>query len=183
MKKQVSYQELDSALHQMGAQISAAETHGLLTGMLCLLNDSQTPVWRATLVESLDCGQPNDKQWKLFDQLVAVMREKFSHLNFDFELMLPDEDVDLKQRVIALGEWCRGYLSGLGMVGMSSEDLKNEIVKELVDDLSKIAQVSLGKKASAEDEDNYIEIVEFVRIAVQNIQLELKRVDDQPVLH
>lgn len=183
MKKQVSYQELDHCLQELGAQISPAETHGLLTGIICLLNDNQDAIWRATLLESLDCEQPNKRQWKILDRIVDSMRAKFIKLNFDFDLMLPSDETPLNERVLELGHWCRGFLSGLGMVGITSEDLKNEVVKELVDDLSKIAHVSMGKKASEEDEDNFIEIVEYVRMAVQNIQLELKKVDEQPILH
>lgn len=183
MTKQITYEELENTLQQMGAQISAAETHGLLTGMVCLTNNSKDSVWHAALLECLDCKKPTEKQWKMFEKIVTNLRNNFAKLNFDFDILLPNENAGLKERVNALGLWCRGYLSGLGLVGITSEDLNNEIVKELVDDLSKIAHVSMGKKATDKDEDNFIEIVEYVRIAVQNIQLELQNSDKQQILH
>lgn len=177
MTKAISYSKLESTLSKLGAQMNAAETHGLLTGMLTLANPAKTDTWRATLLENLDCADPDEKQWGIFSATSSQIMQDFTDPNFAFKLMLPGDNLPLEDRIDALGYWCRGYLSGLGLIGITQDDLTNPIVKELVQDLSQIAHVSMETDASDEDENNFMELVEFVRVAVQNIQIELQGLD------
>jgi len=104
-------------------------------------------------------------------------------LDFGFNMLLPKDDDELSLRLEAISGWCRGYLSGLGLVGITDQDLKNDTVKEIVQDLSQIAHVSIDTDDTDEDESNYMELVEYVRIAVQNLQLELNDDESEKVLH
>lgn len=184
MTKKVSYAELEQIMHELGAQVCAAEAHGLLVGMSCL---ARQPIkeedWRVALTETLDCKPPTQKQWDKFKKVTEQISDEFNHLNFAFSILLPDDEEDLADRVAALGYWCRGYLSGLGLVGITSDDLKNDIVKELIHDISQIAHINMDTDASEDDEFNYMEIVEYVRIAVQNIRVELQGTEEQKMIH
>lgn len=175
MTKKIAYVQLEETLNELKAQINAAEVHGLLLGMLCLAKKPiSEPTIQASLVENLDCLTPTKKQAKIFSKLITQITNDLTGVSFGLNLLLPDDNDSLEERLIALGYWCRGYLSGLGLVGITSDDLKNnDIVKELVHDLSQIAHVNMDTDGSEEDEQNYMELVEYVRIAVQNINLEL----------
>jgi len=183
MSKVATYTKLQSILTKLGSQVTAAETHGLLTGMLSVTQPKQETAWRKLLLESLDCSPPTKPQWDTISKAGTQIIDSFRGLKFTFNLLLPDDSVPLEERIDALGYWCRGYLSGLGLFGLSSEDLKNEVVKELISDLSQIAHISMETDSSDEDENNYLELVEFVRIAVQNIQMELQGSDQKQLLH
>lgn len=185
--KEVSYTALESTLHKLGAQLSAAETHGLLTGMLSLAklsknNPSKKGSWQTALLENLDCSPPNKSQWGVLDATSNQILAEFDENNEVFKLLLPNDRAPLSERIDALGYWCRGYLSGLGLVGVTEADLQNTVIKELIQDLSQIAHVSVETDADEEDEHNYMELVEYVRVAVHNIQLELKA-QGSKVLH
>lgn len=173
MSRSVSYNALESTLTKLGAQLNAAETHGLMTGMLSL-SSNKSDGWRSTLLENLDCDTPTKSQWNIISATSTQIVQDFSEHNFGFKLLLPGDNFPLAERIDALGYWCRGYLSGLGLVGITKEDLANNVIKELVNDLSQIAHISMETDASEEDESNFMELVEFVRVAVHNIQLELK---------
>lgn len=184
MARSVSYSKLENTLNKLGSQLTAAETHGLLTGMLSLTKPMKEDVWRAALLENLDCAQsPTKGQWGVLTAAGDEIRQEFDQPSFGFQLLLPSDATALEQRIDALGYWCRGYLSGLGLVGVTKEDLENDVIKELVHDLSQIAHVSVETDASEDDEHNYVELVEYVRIAVQNIQQELKDVQQSKILH
>jgi uncharacterized protein YgfB (UPF0149 family) len=183
MAKKVAYLQLKEALSKLDAQISAAETHGLLVGLLCLSPAMQESVLREILIENLDCRQPTKTEWKIFTKLCTEISTDLIKKSFMFKPLLPDDDAALEERLAALGNWCRGYLSGLGLVGISGEDLKNVVVRELISDLSQIAHVDMTTDESDEDEHNYTELVEYVRIAVQNVQAELHAVEQQQILH
>jgi len=184
MSKQVSYSKLDTTLKKLGAHIGAAETHGMLTGILSLgkklpsASDLQT-----MLLENLDCKKPSTKQWQIFMDAGQDILDQMKDLDFGFNMLLPKDDDELSLRLEAISGWCRGYLSGLGLVGITDQDLKNDTVKEIVQDLSQIAHVSIDTDDTDEDESNYMELVEYVRIAVQNLQLELNDDESEKVLH
>jgi yecA family protein len=183
MARSVSYSKLESTLNKLGAQLTAAETHGLLTGMLSLTKPLKEDAWRAAVLENLDCAQPTKGQWGVLSAASDEIKQEFEHPSFGFKMLLPNDNTALDQRIDALGYWCRGYLSGLGLVGITKEDLENDVIKELVHDLSQIAHVSVETDASDDDEHNYVELVEYVRVAVQNIQHELKDVQQSKILH
>lgn len=183
MARSVSYTKLENTLNKLGSQLTAAETHGLLAGMLSLTKPAKEEIWRAALLENLDCTQPSKGQWGVLSEASDEIRREFENPSFAFQLLLPSDNSDLERRIDALGYWCRGYLSGLGLVGVTKEDLENDVIKELVHDLSQIAHVSIATDASEDDEHNYVELVEYVRVAVQSIQLELKDVQKSKILH
>ncbi len=178
----ITYKKLESTLSQLGAQLNAAETHGLLTGMMSVQKPTKESIWRSAIIENLDCGEPTKKQWTILDDTKDQIATNFKDLEFNFKILLPDDENELADRLDALGYWCRGYLCGLGLIGVTKDDLSNHVVKELVSDLSQIAHVSVETDASEEDEHNFMELVEFVRVAVQNIQLELNQ-HDNTMLH
>lgn len=183
MARSVSYSKLESTLNKLGSQLTAAETHGLLTGMLSLIKPMKEDAWRTALLENLDCTQPTKGQWGVLSAASDEIKHEFEDPSFGFQLLLPNDTAALEQRIDALGYWCRGYLSGLGLVGITKEDLENDVIKELVHDLSQIAHVSVETDASEDDEHNYFELVEYVRVAVQNIQHELRDTQKSKILH
>lgn len=183
MTKPISYSKLETTLQKLGAQLNAAETHGLLTGMLSITKSTKPETWRNTLLENLDCETPTKTQWDILNATSEQILQDFTSSDFTFNLLLPKDNLPLNDRLDALCLWCRGYLSGLGLVGITKEDLANDTVKELVSDISQIAHVGIETDASEEDEHNYMELVEYVRVAAQNIQVELKSTEHSRMLH
>lgn len=180
MTKQITYTDLDRVLQELDAQMSASEVHGIISGMLCISSPKDSKVWKASLQDILAC-KPDATQWAIFTKLKNKIQ---SNLQQDVgALMLPDDEVALTTRLQSLADWVNGFLSGVALVGMSAEDLANPVVKELVDDLSQIAKLSPSTDASEEDEKNFAEIVEYVRIAMQNLYIELQSGQEHKILH
>jgi uncharacterized protein len=173
MTKQITYNDLELVLQDLDAQLSVAETHGLLTGMLCVAEPKDATAWKSALLEVLDCAKPERQQWAVFTKLRNKISKDFTKDKLSV-LFLPDDDAPLTQRLQALADWVSGFLSGMAMMGVSAADLANPVVKELVEDLTQIAKLSPKTDDSEEDEKNFAEIVEYVRIATQNIYIELQ---------
>jgi len=101
-----------------------------------------------------------------------------------FELLLPDDDDSLHERIETLSRWCQNYLSGLGQSGLSGDATLAEDVSEAMRDLAAIAMADSGNSddeldpyASSideQDEVSFFELVEYVRVAVTLIYAELK---------
>ena len=73
---------------------------------------------------------------------------------------------------MSVGDWCTNYLSGLGD-GMGAEFEVSEDGKEALQDISAIGQISTDFDSDEESEEDgekdYLELVEYIRIAVQLI--------------
>ena len=78
-------------------------------------------------------------------------------------LLLPDDEAPLAQRAVALGQWCQGFLAGFGLTARDGA-LSAEAM-EVLQDLSAIAQVQSALEESEDGESDYMEVMEYLRVA------------------
>ena len=78
-------------------------------------------------------------------------------------LLLPSDDVPLAERAAALGEWCQGFLAGFGL-NYRDNALSLE-GKEVLNDLAAISQVQDALEESEDGEGDYMEVMEYLRVA------------------
>ena len=62
-------------------------------------------------------------------------------ISFLFQPLLPDDELPLTERLVAVGDWCSNYISGLGE-GMGAEFEVSVDGKEALEDLAAIGQIS-----------------------------------------
>jgi uncharacterized protein YgfB (UPF0149 family) len=92
----------------------------------------------------------------------------------DFAPLLPDDDTPLRERADALSLWCQGFLYGLGSGTTPDPGKVSSEAGEIIRDLTEITHV--GVEADEENEENeaaFAEVVEFVRVGVQLLFVEL----------
>ena len=89
-------------------------------------------------------------------------------ISFLFQPILPDDELPLPERLVAVGAWCSNYISGLGE-GMSAEFDVSEDAKEALQDIAAIGQISVDFETDDDGERDYAELIEYIRIAVQLI--------------
>jgi uncharacterized protein len=87
--------------------------------------------------------------------------------------LLPDDDAPLARRAEALAQWCQGFLYGFGSVAGTQRNLPAQ-VDEVLKDLTQISRASAGdSEPTDDDEEDYVEIVEYVRVGAQLVHDEL----------
>ncbi|OUS10104.1 hypothetical protein A9Q90_02010 [Gammaproteobacteria bacterium 54_18_T64] len=121
---------------------------------------------------------------QLFRDTAAQLEDS----NGVFELLLPDDDDSLYERIETLSHWCQNYLSGLGQSGLSGDSPLAEYVSEAMRDLAAIAMADSGDRddeldpytssIDEEDEASFFALVEYVRVAVTLIYAEIKQMSD-----
>ena len=79
-------------------------------------------------------------------------------------LLLPTDDAPLAERAAALGQWCQGFLTGFGLNSRDSSALSTEAT-EVLQDLAAIAQVQDALEESDDGESDYMEVMEYLRVA------------------
>ncbi|NBU24448.1 MAG: M24 family metallopeptidase, partial [Gammaproteobacteria bacterium] len=85
--------------------------------------------------------------------LYRATREALAAGQLQFEPLLPDDDAPLAERAQALGEFCQGFLYGLGTSALPDPESLPEQVAEIVRDLGAITRVGTDPEESEEDNE------------------------------
>ena len=120
--------------------------------------------------------------------------EQMNDHNIEFELMLPDDDDDLEDRVEALGTWCQGFVYGLALGGIKEDTELPDNSKELIQDIVEIsragyvvdeeAEVAVAEENNnEEDEVAFMEVSEYVRMGILLVYEELQPLQSSQTVH
>lgn len=103
----------------------------------------------------------------MLNMLCAYTETRLAGRESEFELLLPDENGALEQRVNALADFCRGFLLGLVAGGVTELSALPADAREVVEDFMKIAEAEADGRTSDVEEKAFTEIAEYVRTGVQ----------------
>ena len=164
----ITFNELSQALASAGCQTEAAECHATLAGLACagpLPGD-----WMAQITGG---GDSLDQCRETVETLRVGVLEDLAGEEMEFELLLPIDEVELSERTEALAHWCQGFIYGLTLGGIKTGQALPGDVAEVVSDFAKLAEAEHAGDASEEDEKNYVEVCEYVRVGAQLVYEEL----------
>lgn len=178
-----TFDELQRALAQSHALTDAAEAHGTLAGVLCATSCSLADWLAEILPDGRAEGFVAEQLREVFDTTAGALGDG----QMAFMPLLPEDEAPITERTAALGEWCQGFLYGLG-TGVAVPDaaqLEGEAA-EVLRDMTEITHVDVDPEDDAEsNEAAYAELVEFVRVGVQLLYDHLQplrepKVDNSP---
>jgi uncharacterized protein YgfB (UPF0149 family) len=168
-----TYDEFEQVLRAARALPEPAEAHGTLAGALCSSRDYGLIEW---LREILPDDSPDEAalQSSVLQNVYDAMVRSLGSAESDFQPLLPGDDAPLAERADALSSWCQGFLYGLGSGTTADPGKVSTEAGEIIRDLTEITHV--GVDAGDENEENevaFAEVVEFVRVGVQLLFVEL----------
>lgn len=169
MSYSVSHELLQEKLLNSGASAGASEAHGILCGVISSAGKAHFQDWLRQVFGQTPV--PGDvlmaESAELLEEIFVESETGMASELYEFELLLPDEDQALTDRVRALGEWCEGYLlgfsSGREMSGLPVPPDINDVISDFVE-FSKVD--NNVDEASELDEQALMEIVEYIRMNV-----------------
>jgi len=161
----MDFAELNQLLSDSAAEHRAAECHGFLCGYLAVRDNIPDNVLKDCLLNDINVAEMSLCLREL-RQLAESVTKQINSEHFGLNLLLPEERVALPERGAALTEWCEGFLSGLGIAGMSDFDMLSCECREVVQDMVKICRLDIQdiQDASEEDESALTELVEYARM-------------------
>jgi uncharacterized protein YgfB (UPF0149 family) len=164
------FNEITTALSHTELKLHASQVHGLMSGILCG-NFNQDSDW-----EELVMGEKlPDAARTTLQELYVVSAGQLAEFLFEFEMVMPDEAEGLQVRAEALTVWCQGFLTGLQAAGIPITGRDAGELTEAIDDLVEIAKMNYDQVMdSEEDEEAYIELIEYVRMAAILIYQDLR---------
>lgn len=158
-----SLAEVANDIARMRLGVDAAELHGSLCGFLSGGGQPARQAWLDALMLEAEAGTlaPDGA----LDRLFVASRTQLADPDLGFVLLLPEDACAVAERGEALLAWCRGFLGGFGLAAGQTPPLSPE-AREALDDLSKIAASRLSYDDPDGDETAFVEVAEFVRVAV-----------------
>lgn len=173
----LDFETIANALLEAGALGSPSELQGMLVGQLAGGKRFSRGEWQQEALQWLDASGELALLVPLYDDTVKSLEDG----ELGLRLLLPDDEEALDVRTQALGEWCQGFLEGFALGGGRTPPAE---VTELLQDLSAISQIGLtdedGAQEDEQNEVNYAEIEEYVRIAALTIFAECGRKAEKP---
>ena len=166
----MTYQVINAIVVQCDDELSAAQAHGMATGMLCANEQAQSVEWLTELF--LHAIPASDEERATLVHLFEDTQSLLASDDFEFDLLLPGDEALLSEQVEALTDWCRGFLLGVGIThaasGLSRE--ATEILKDIAE-FTKLDTEAEGE----EDEGDFMEITEYMRSAVLLLRSEFNK--------
>jgi yecA family protein len=168
-----------------------SELHGALCGRLAAGTRIDESHWLVMVCEQM--GLPESTAGESEDLAPFMMRaydqalECLQSTDMSFYPLLPDDDYAIEQRLEALVAWVRGFLEGMALAaGEALGQAPNEI-RELIEDMVAISQLSDDEEADNESERQLLEITEYIRLGALAVFTEFnapeKPASQPPTLH
>lgn len=176
----VNFDELANALLEQGELLSPSELQGCICGLLGGGLQGAEDAMLAELERTLQLSLHGVLAESAVTLRTAAI-EPLTEGDLDFCLLLPDDDFELDERVSAMANWCRGFLSGYAQARVSVDGQNQAVAPdsaEALRDFAAIAQAAADADGDDPDRDEddgereYAELLEYLRVAAMNVLLD-----------
>ena len=105
-------------------------------------------------------------------EFVAVTLANLRDEDLGFAPLIADDEEPLTQRVDELAEWCGSFLSGFAAANATGRDQLPVDIQEIIRDFATLSgmgsdvDIASADDDSAQDEESFSEIYEYVRVSV-----------------
>lgn len=105
----------------------------------------------------------------LFLAIAEASVEQLGDPHYVLQLLLPDDEEPLEDRIFAISEWCTGFIRALKDSKIDVTTYFGTDAKEAFADMEEITEVNIDVDQDPHAEENYAEVVEYLRVAVSLI--------------
>ena len=162
---QPDYALMSQLLAEAAPAFTPAALHGAMTGFLSSGGDPGSEVFVDLLEQPL-----TPTVVKLLEKLSADAAARLAAPDFAFELLLPPDESPLSERLRELALWCHWFNTGFAAGFIRPQLQITAEVTELLRDFTQLAGLDDSTAGDVEeDEANYMELVEYVRMGAITI--------------
>lgn len=186
----IEYQLLNHLIVPLGALNSPSELHGMLCGKLAGGQEMTSDEWLVEAFSFLDLivdddgqlsGDEGEKAKIEIARLFPVVESQLEDDELGVQLLVPDDEESLSDRLRAIAQWSHGFLTGFGSAGMRAEAKIPEDCAEAIRNIAAIVSIDDDVEADEDGERDYMALVEYVRMAVLALYYEFGRENPEPV--
>ena len=163
--------DLDHKAQLATVLLSRQELHGMVAGFLAASACPTVEAFPLSELVALAGDQALTDEQAVLD-FVAASLANLRDEDMGFAPLIADDDEPLAQRVDELAEWCGSFLSGFAAANATGRDQLPVDIQEIIRDFATLS--SMGSDVefaeadaeSAQDEESFSEIYEYVRVSV-----------------
>jgi len=183
----MDYEQISDALKRLHADMDSAECHGVLSGLLAVEDENAQSQWLEHCVPTVEQGDLlAEEGLNILQSLYTDVMEQMKSLDFTYQLLLPDDESELVERLDAFSQWCQGFVMGISLGGIvDTAKLPGEL-PEFIEDLLEFTHASDFEMDDTQDEQSWLELNEYVRMGVLLFHeeiYELKEIAEPDTLH
>ena len=158
-------EKFEHLLRQHDHELSTAEIHGTLTGLVCAgHSDRNADKWQDLLFAKREVHPLLETMCSL----MALTERSLESPDFCFQPIFCSA-VSLSERTLALADWCRGFSLGIGWNKPTTATSFGEDTTEALSDIAHMSLAELGADLPETEERALVELEEYLRISVQLI--------------
>lgn len=160
------YDSFSETISVLTLNSSASELHGMMCAYLCAGEDSQGEAYIRALLNNKKDELSRNAILAMFS-VFSISQQQINNFDFEFEMLLPDENESLVERAQAFSEWCEGFTQGLTLLGVSMDQFYEEEAQDALQHLTEFAELDCDTlDVDEEDEKALMEVSEYARMAV-----------------
>ncbi|KTD42888.1 UPF0149 family protein [Legionella parisiensis] len=168
-----NYDEFSATVDVLMLHISVSLLHGMMCGYLCAGADSQGEAYLRALLNNKKDEVSRNAVLAMFS-VFSISQQQISTMDFEFEMMLPDDEESLLLRAQAFSEWCEGFTQALTLAGINANQFHDEEAQDALQHLIEFAELDCDTlDVDEEDERALMEVSEYARMAVLRLHSDL----------
>jgi uncharacterized protein YgfB (UPF0149 family) len=168
------YDSFVDAIAFLSLPVSASSLHGTMCGYLCAGADTQGESYIRALLNNKKDEQSRNAILAMFE-VFSISQQQITHFDFDFQMLLPDEQESLVTRAQAFSEWCEGFTQALTLSGVGMDQFYEEEAQDALQHMIEFAELDCNTlEVDEEDERALMEVSEYARMAVIRLHGDLK---------
>ncbi|MBB3167108.1 UPF0149 family protein [Simiduia aestuariiviva] len=168
-----AFDDFADLLLQAKSLASPTDLQGVVCGRLSAGAALEQSAWHALAKQLMDVESLDPLLAQALDDLLAATVEELQGDGFSLDLLLPSDHISLDMRVESLAGWCSSFLHGFGTAGLKGDAKFSAEAAEALRDIASLAQVEADDSSTEQEaEANYVEVVEYLRMAVLTLYLE-----------
>ncbi|KTC94076.1 UPF0149 family protein [Legionella erythra] len=179
LTKLPDYQAFSETIAALALPISSSELHGMMCGYLCARASRQGEAYlRALTVNSKRDEATRAAAMALFS-VYALSEQQINALDFEFQLLLPEDHEPLLYRAQAFSEWCEGFIQGMTLAGVGFDQFTEDDSQDTLQHITEFAELDYESlDVDEEDEKALMEVSEYTRMAVLRLHSDLQEGTD-----
>lgn len=167
IKQLPSFDEMANVFSAAGIFVHPSYAHGVWLGMIVGGMNCSPKAWADKIMGKADA-------WNTFSvpvqhMLLALAESSVEQLgdsHYVLQLLLPDDEDELEDRLLSLGQFCEGFTEAFTDQSATHAVLLDADAAEALSDIKQVKDLSLELSHEPEDETDFMEVLEYVRVGI-----------------
>jgi uncharacterized protein len=174
IKQLPHFDEVANMFASMMLDVHPSFAHGCWMGLIVGGRHHSPKNWVDFLTQKPDSwGSLDIRLQHLFLSIAEASVEQLGDPHYILQLLLPDDEDGLEDRIHAVSEWCLGFIRAIKSSKIDPLPFLQSDAQEAMADMEEIIEVTIDVENDPYGEENYAEVVEYLRIAVTLIHQDI----------